>query len=73
VRAVEVSDGSCATSLWLSPAVNGAYILEYEYTQDTLCRLACFDQVPGAEPGTFVNRPCQPPSPAAIRTATNAR
>jgi len=73
VRPVEVSDGSCATALWFSPAVNGAYILEYEYAQDRLCRLACFDQVPGAEQGTFENRPCRPPSPEDIRRAKKAR
>ena len=73
VRAVEVSDGACGASVWFSPAVNGAYILEYEYAQDTLCRLACFDQAPGAEPGTFENRPCGVPSGADVRRAKAAR
>ncbi len=73
VRAVEVSDGSCATSTWLSPALNGTYLLEYEYVHDALCRLACFEQVPTATPGKFENRRCEIPSAASIRKAKKAR
>jgi len=72
-KPVEVSDGSCATALWVSPIINGSYIIEYEYAQDQLCRLACFDQVAGAEPGTFENRACVPPTPAEIRHAKKKR
>lgn len=73
MRNVEVSDGACGTELWLSPAVNGAYLLEYEYAEDTLCRLACFEQLPGPTPGTFENHPCVAPTPAQIRRAKDAR
>jgi hypothetical protein len=73
MRSVEVSDGSCGTAVWLSPALNATYVVEYEYAGDTLCRLACFDQVPGAEPGTFANRECRPPSPLEIKRAKKAR
>lgn len=73
IRAVEVSDGSCATAAWLSPALNGSYLLEYEYAHDGLCRLACFEQVPGATPGQFDSRRCELPSAASIRKAKKAR
>jgi hypothetical protein len=72
-KPVEVSDGSCAGALWFSPALDGSYIVEYEYAQNGLCRVVCFDQVQGAEPGTFVNRPCALPTPAEMRKARKAR
>lgn len=73
LRQVEVTDGACATALWVAPVVNASYLVEYEYIENNVCRLACFEQAPGAEPGTFQNRPCPYPSAAEQKRSLEAR
>ncbi len=73
IRPVEVSDGSCAAALWIAPANGRAYLLEHEFVQNGLCRVACFEQTAGPEPGTFTNRPCPVPSPQDVQKALDDR
>ncbi len=67
LRQVEVSDGSCAESLWMAPKVGGEYVVNFDYAQNAACHLACFEQVRSGPPGTFENRPCPEPTPAEIQ------
>jgi hypothetical protein len=56
-RVVEISDGSCASAVAMTPRVQATYLLEYTYKGPGLCHLACYEQV-AAPGGLFRSRPC---------------
>ncbi len=72
-RTVEVSDGSCASSVWISPRVGGEYLLNYDYAENTVCHLACFEQIRTGAPGTFETKRCPEPTPAEMQKLLDDR
>jgi hypothetical protein len=72
-RGVDVPDATCADRKWIAPRVNGTYLLAYDYQEDGMCRIACYEQVASGEPGAFDNRPCTEPTPEEMRRAVDAR
>lgn len=61
-RSVQVTDGACGQALRFAPQRDHVYLLQYTYSADGVCALACFEQV-GAADGSFQNRACPAPPP----------
>jgi hypothetical protein len=56
-RAVQVTDGSCASALRFAPQNQHVYLLQYTYSAPGVCALTCFEQI-GAADGSFRNQGC---------------
>jgi hypothetical protein len=73
LKTIQIGDGSCGVNIWIAPRVGGSYVLEYDYADDRVCHLACFEQLQSSEVGTFENRQCSQPSQEEIRKALEER
>ena len=64
LRQVEVGDGECGRAIRFAPQDGRVYLLQYTYHAQSVCSLACFEQV-AQQSGSFNNLPCPeaPPEP----------
>lgn len=69
MRSVSVSDGSCKQAVWLAPAVDHVYLVDFTYRQSAVCSATCLEQIASETPGEFNNQPCPVPTPAQIQAA----
>jgi hypothetical protein len=61
-KPVEVFDAVCNTSSRFAPAVGRVYLLQFNFQENHVCSLSCFEQIPNSD-GTFRNQPCPPAPP----------
>ena len=64
-KQVEVVDGACARTIAFVPEVGRTYLLEFNYQDRKICRLACYEQSKN-EDGELKNKLCLAPSPEAM-------
>jgi hypothetical protein len=56
-KPVEVFDAECNTNGRFAPAVGRVYLLQFNFQENRVCSLSCFEQIPNSD-GTFQNQPC---------------
>lgn len=57
-KMVEVSDGSCASSITFSPQTGHIYIVDYTYRERGACSATCIEQIAILTDGSFRSAPC---------------
>ena len=65
MKNVEVTDGACKRSVYLAPAVDHAYLIDFTYHDNGACAAICLEQTPGLD-GSFTNQACPPLTPSQI-------
>lgn len=67
-KPVEVSDGSCASAIAISPKLGHIYVLDYTYRENGACSISCFEQTAIMSDGSFQSAPCAAPTAAEMKT-----
>ena len=57
MKNVDVTDGEAQRSVYLAPAVDHAYLIDFTYQDNGACAAICLEQTPAPD-GSFTNQAC---------------
>jgi hypothetical protein len=60
-KLVDVGDGNCSRELWLQPAAEHVYLIDFTYRDNGVCEAVCIEQVAIRSDGSFDSQPCPVP------------
>ncbi len=67
MRPVQVSDGTCAIGVLVSPQVGHMYVIDFTYRENNACSATCAEQMAILSDGSFQLAPCPSLTPQELR------